>query len=263
LPRQASTAQIPPRRDRQRAVRLAKTVQLQNITSINSMETDMAWLDWLTGSKRTIKPTEIRSDDPPSSHQPQSMDELYVANDDIVDGWQLSVTMSLTTPLKWLLRHQEIANDQSDVPQEFGIWLPKVKSFRELGYDIDEMPASTQSSTIGYIPIDGGDFLPFLIEYRKIVEAKEERQIILDNLNDLEARHLEIASKLGGDLSKSFVVRELLTLSGCGATTADRLYQAGYQSKEKVIQASVEDLTSVKGIGPSTAKKILAGPDKS
>ena len=218
----------------------------------------MGWLDWLTGSKRITNPTKSHSESPPSSHQRQSMDELYEANADILEGWTLCVTMSRTTPLEWLLRAGEIAKDPCDVPQQFGIWVPKTKGWRELGFDIDELPPGTQASEIGQIPEDGGDFLPFLIQYRKIVEAKEERKITLDNLNDLGAQHPEILSKLGGNLSKSFVVRELLTLSGCGAATADRLYQAGYLSKEQVLQETVEGLTKVKGIGPNTAQKILA-----
>jgi hypothetical protein len=223
----------------------------------------MGWLDWLKGDKRAIRPTKSWSASPPPSIQQQRRDDLNAAHDDLITGWQLEVTMSSTTPLEWLLRDGETAKNPQDVLQLHGHWAPKLRTFRELGFAVDEVEDSTRASEIGQIPIDGGDFLPFLIEYRKIVEAKEERQIILDNLNDLGARHPEIVSKLGGDLSKSFVVRELLTLSGCGPTTADRLYQAGYRSKVEVIQASVEDLTSVKGIGPSTAKKILAGPEKS
>jgi hypothetical protein len=223
----------------------------------------MGWLDWLKGDQRAIQPTEGWSTSPPPSIQQQRRDDLNAAHDDLITGWQLVVTMSSTTPLEWLLRDGDTTEDPQDVLQFHGHWAPKLRTFRELGFDVDEVEDSTRASEIGQIPVDGGDFLPFLIEYRKIVEAKEKRQIILNNLNDLGARHPEIVSKLGGDLSKSFVVRELLTLPGCGATTADHLYQAGYQSKEKVIQASVEDLMGVKGIGPSTAKKILAGPDKS
>ncbi|MGB8400373.1 MAG: hypothetical protein WCE35_16395, partial [Bradyrhizobium sp.] len=36
--------------------------------------------------------------------------------------------------------------------------------------DLDEIPQTTMASEVGQIPIDGGDFLPFLIEYRMIVE---------------------------------------------------------------------------------------------
>ena len=223
----------------------------------------MGWLDWLKGDKRAIQPIERRSSSPMSANKPQSRAELYAANTDLIDCLQLVVTMSLTTPLEWLLRDGETTNVLSDVPENFAFWVPKLKTFRELGFDIDEVPDSTRASAIGQIPEDGGDFLPFLIQYRRIVEAKDERQTILDNLTDLGAQHPEIVSKLGGDLAKSFVVRELLTLSGCGATTAERLYQAEYLSKEQVLQETVEGLTKVKGIGPNTARKILALQPKS
>jgi len=45
-----------------------------------------------------------------------------------------------------------------------------LKSWRDLGIDEDEVPESTMSSQIGQVPVDGGDFLPFLLEYRMIIE---------------------------------------------------------------------------------------------
>jgi len=245
------------------AVHLAKTAHLRNDDTAKKRDSKMGWLDWLKGDKRAIQPIESRSASLPTSIQQQRRDDLNAAHDDLITGWQLVVTMSSTTPLEWLLRDGETTEKPQDVPQLHGAWVPKLRTFRELGFDIDEVPDSTRASEIGQIPEDGGDFLPFLILYRKLVEAKEERQIILDNLNDLGAQHPEIVSKLGGDLSKSFVVRELLTLSGCGATTAERLYQAQYLSKEQVLQETVEGLTKVKGIGPNTARKILALQPKS
>ncbi|HBZ42627.1 MAG TPA: hypothetical protein DEO85_00890 [Maritimibacter sp.] len=218
----------------------------------------MGWLDRFTGRKRTTDPTESHSESPASSHRHQSMDELYANNADILDGWRLHVTMSLTTPLEWLLRDGEIAKDQTNVPQQYGIWVPKTKGWRDLGFDLDELPPGPRASQIGQIPSDGGDFLPFLIQYRTIVEADDERETVLARLSALGEEYPSINSKLGGDLAQAFVVSELTSLSGCGATTATRLYHAGFFSKEQVLQASVEDLTKVKGIGPSIAGKILA-----
>lgn len=97
-----------------------------------------------------------------------------MSNDDIIAGWQLSVTMQRRTPLAWLLRHGEF-HEGSDrpreiVPMQHACWVPVTRSWRSLGIEVDETRETTMASEIGQIPVNGGDFLPFLIEYRMIVE---------------------------------------------------------------------------------------------
>jgi hypothetical protein len=96
-----------------------------------------------------------------------------MSNDDILAGWLLSVTMQRRTPLVWLQRHGEF-HEGSDppaevVPMPHACWVPVTRSWRSLDIDLDEMP-ETMASEVGQIPANGGDFLPFLIEYRMIVE---------------------------------------------------------------------------------------------
>jgi hypothetical protein len=96
------------------------------------------------------------------------------SKDDLLAGWELSVTMQRRTPLAWLLRHREF-HEGSDrpteiVPMQHACWVPVNRSWRSLGIDMDEIPETTMASEIGQIPASGGDFLPFLIEYRMIVE---------------------------------------------------------------------------------------------
>jgi hypothetical protein len=82
--------------------------------------------------------------------------------------------MQLCTPLKWLRRHGEyhVGADRPTeaLPPEHACWVPVAKSWRDLGIDMDEVP-HTMASQVGYLPADGGDFLPFLTEYRMIVEG--------------------------------------------------------------------------------------------
>lgn len=93
---------------------------------------------------------------------------------DLTSGWEISVTMQLRTPLKWLRRHREFHAGaqwpEEALPMEHACWVPVPKTWRELGIDADEIPETTMASQIGQIPIDGGDFLPFLMEYRMLVE---------------------------------------------------------------------------------------------
>jgi hypothetical protein len=94
--------------------------------------------------------------------------------DDLIKGWQLSVVMQLRTPLKWLQRHGEFHEGalppKEQMPISIACWMPVLYMFRELGSDLDEVPESTMASQIGQVPTDGGEFLPFLLEYRMIVE---------------------------------------------------------------------------------------------
>jgi hypothetical protein len=97
-----------------------------------------------------------------------------MSNDDILAGWLLSVTMQRRTPLAWLRRHGEF-HEGSDppaevVPMQHACWVPVTRSWRSLGIEMDEIPETTMASEVGQIPVNGGDFLPFLIEYRMIVE---------------------------------------------------------------------------------------------
>lgn len=104
-----------------------------------------------------------------------TLDNAIEVAGDVIKGWRLSVTMSPRTPLKWLRRHGEVHLGRNrpdvEVPPEHAVWLPQTKSWSDLGFDFAELPPSTMASMVGQIPEDGGDFLPFLIRYRKIIEG--------------------------------------------------------------------------------------------
>jgi hypothetical protein len=107
----------------------------------------------------------------PRSYRLEGVDEVF---GDIIAGWEMSVTMQLRTPLNWLQRHREFHEGRQrpaeKLPPECACWVPVGKSWRDLGIDMDEVPESTMASQIGQIPVDGGEFLPFLLEYRMIFE---------------------------------------------------------------------------------------------
>lgn len=97
---------------------------------------------------------------------------------DIMNGYQFSATMQIGTPLKYLEMHGQInsgpAKNLPQVPQEHGIWLPKLKSWAELGISgLKEPPEGTMASDIGQIPTNGGEYLNFLKAFREIVESNK------------------------------------------------------------------------------------------
>ena len=97
-------------------------------------------------------------------------------NRDVAAGYRLSATMSPATPLGCLERHGEIRPTISAVEQTlqspYFIWLPETAD----EFDFLDRGAS-MSSSVGYLPADGGDFLPYLIEIRKIIEAPRDHSL--------------------------------------------------------------------------------------
>ncbi|MGY3449778.1 hypothetical protein [Bradyrhizobium sp. USDA 4353] len=131
-----------------------------------------------------------------------------MSDHDLVVGWKLMATMQRRTPLAWLLRHGEFHEGGDPptevVPTRHASWLPIARSWRSLGIEFEELPEPTIASEVGQIPADGGDFLPFLIEYRMIVEEGG------GSLLDLASRHPQYRNLLfppstrkGGKLQKA------------------------------------------------------------
>lgn len=95
----------------------------------------------------------------------------------LVKGYRWCATMQLRTPLASLELHGRVfalGELRPELqPEWVGIWMPELKTWAELGIKgLRELPVSTMASDIGYIPSDGGRYLPFLIAFRRIVEGE-------------------------------------------------------------------------------------------
>jgi len=114
--------------------------------------------------------------------------DSWKANDDIVNGLIFIATLQLRTPLRVLLRHGEIHTDINKEPPKIamemweGIWILKLKTYRELGIDIDD-PQGPHASDVGQVMPD--DYLPFLIAIRKIVELNEPIEHRIKKLREM------------------------------------------------------------------------------
>ena len=192
-------------------------------------------------------------------------DALYEANADILDGIEFMATLQLRTPLAVLEHHGEVfEGPPSKAPrygsQADGIWVPKTKSWSQMGLNLQEPPESTCASEIG--PIKPAVYLPFLKAFRRIVEADRPHEDKLRNLQQLEGRSTSFAEiwvrlqKAYADFPHSFFYFELTELPGVGGKTARSLYQAGFRSVQEVLTASREALLAVPGIGRGTVDKI-------
>ena len=62
--------------------------------------------------------------------------------------------------------------------------MTKTTTFREMGIDLDEMRESYMSSIVGPVPLNGGEFLDYLIELRVIIESSVDKALKLEMLKE-------------------------------------------------------------------------------
>ena len=106
-----------------------------------------------------------------------------------------------------------------------------------------------RASDIGPVPLDGGDYLPYLISIRKIVEMDlpiEERR------NKLELSD----STSGAALAEHFFPPFIKTIKGLSKDSITELHKANLTTPESLDMTSDESLLKIKGIGPSKLKEI-------
>lgn len=181
-------------------------------------------------------------------------------NSDIIRGHEFSAVLNLGTPLWVLERHGEKADRPTfDVPMAHGSWLPILTPATELGFSRD-FPPSTMASDVGQIPTDGGDFLPFLIARREIIEdddrTPDEKIAALNGLYGADGRFRKFRRHLGAKLGDQWCISELRSLPSVGEKTAKALMKAGFRSPEDVAAAEDDVLLSIPGVGRKLVSRI-------
>ena len=191
-----------------------------------------------------------------------SYKQICEMNSDIIKGYKLCVTMGINTPLKYLKRHNEVAeNTNEDIPPKFGIWVAKLSS----EFDVFKEGA-TMASDVGQIPTDGGDFLPYLIDIRKILELKiDGNSDVRDTINRCKSiEQLPSSEKYSGKVfeSENSLFSHVLSetsannFKGLSASNILELYEVGYGSIESILNAPDKVLLSLKGVGKKKLETI-------
>jgi hypothetical protein len=194
-----------------------------------------------------------------------------VAFADVIAGYRFCATMQLRTPLRVLRRHGEVHNGIDTVPPKIGremwegIWTILPRTFRDLGWDVDEPLPGTMASDVGPIPSDGGDYLRFLIAVREKAEAEgapeDRRRAVAEVLEDPSwAQFIKV---LGG---KETILDRLFppfisTVPRLSAATREALMIAGFDTPESIQQAGDDDLLAFKGVGPAIVQSLRASAD--
>jgi hypothetical protein len=195
-------------------------------------------------------------------------DETYYKNRDIVKGLTFHATLQTRTPLSVLIHHGEtFSGPPSKAPrygtEADGIWLYETKTWRELGVDIDEMSTGESASDVG--PVRASEYIPFLIDFRKIVEGQESIDVKIININKLGrankqyqkyVRMLNKFYKYKDDFPASFFYNQFTLIPGVGTKSAKTLFEAGIKTYDDLKNANDKTLLAIPGIGTAALKKI-------
>ncbi|GGE21838.1 hypothetical protein GCM10011529_30580 [Polymorphobacter glacialis] len=188
------------------------------------------------------------------------------ADADIIRGFQFCATLQLRTPLRVLSRHGEIFDEidraapQIAKEQWEGIWVPKLRSWKEMGFDIKEMQGETMASSVGQIPRDGGNYLKFLKAVRIAAEADsgivERRAEVAKALLPLAWSDF-VRAHLGADAILDQLFPPFLsTVPRLAAKTGRALIEAGFNTPASINAASDATLTAVAGVGPAALRAL-------
>ncbi len=141
---------------------------------------------------------------------------------------------------------------------QFGFWTPVLKTWKELGIPLKEFSPGLRVSWIGPVTRDGGIALPFLKEYRGVIEGTGSVLERCDEVAQLLMRpqYQEIASKCGPHFTTSWAVCALDDALPVGPTLARRLFDAGFHDVSAVQAASDDSLLAVRGLGRKKLDEI-------
>lgn len=203
---------------------------------------------------------------PPPAAADTPYETDYWREKDILAGVQFSATLHVTTPLACVQHHTELfdgppsAAPRYGLPQH-GIWVPKAKTFRELGVDLPEFtsPSSPHASDIG--PINPREYVPFLIAFRTIFEGPGTDEAKLEALARLPLENPAYRAFWAKheanrqDFPRVLFYSTFRELPGVGPAIARRLYEHGFRSIAEILSSPDTELLRVKGVSASLLQR--------
>jgi len=98
-------------------------------------------------------------------------------------------------------------------------------------------------------------------EFLSIAIGKKGQNVRL--ASKLTGWHLDVKSETRYNEAMQIGYDSLVALPGVGISLADALYETGFYSAEEIIEANIEDLVQIRGIGEEKAVKLLEAAKKS
>lgn len=182
-------------------------------------------------------------------------------NEDIIAGYRFTATLQLRTPLRVLLEHNRLERISPEGPPMItsemwqGIWVPElIPEFQFLS------EGEQASSDIGPVPANGGDYLPFLMDFRTIMEGSETVEQKEVALRDLTKKTGPRGTRYAKFWTATALVEQALPrvvqMLPVPATVRAALLGAGFVTFSKIARAPNEELLKLKGVGPKTLETI-------
>ncbi|KQT42228.1 MULTISPECIES: hypothetical protein [unclassified Methylophilus] len=215
-------------------------------------------LDFFSPPNKSEEPNPIII----TSNEPVS---AFEDNESLISRLEFHATLQFRTPLRVLMLDGKIHSNPNLPTQDLGVdekhgaWVPILKSWRELGFDISEANESTSASNIGYTYRSA--YLPFLIAVRKQVESEGDINTRIEKLH-IELQKQEwadfVARHQGMDgITNEFFPYFIDTLPGTTATVKDELRELGITTADKLSKTDLSVLLSIKGIGKVKAAALV------
>lgn len=200
-------------------------------------------------------------------------DQTYAENHHVLAGLQFNATLQIRTSLSILKHHGELFRGPPSKAPRYGsatdgFWAYKTKSWAELTknkiakqrLEAIEQPENTHASDVGLVK--PSQYLPFLKDFRMIVEKPDKVQNLLEELKFLSQTNAAYQSfwlKLREnyqDFPNSFFYMKFTEIPGVGAKTAKAIFAAGIHTVEELGMATDVYLLSIPGIGKVIVHKL-------
>lgn len=189
-------------------------------------------------------------------------DKYGLMDDSVIAGFRFHATMQLRTPMRVLMLHGMtcgIDDERPDVVKEDweGCWVPRTKTWAELGIDLPDKGPPISSSDIGYVSPE--EYLPFLKEIRAVVEDVAPISVLEERLRSLlgDSKWSGFVERFGGagQIVGTFYPHVITTI-GLQRAAVAALMENGVMSVGKLVAMSDKELLALPGVGKAALEKI-------
>lgn len=187
-------------------------------------------------------------------------------NSEVIKHMKFQATMQMRVPLRVLLRHGEIHTDLTKPPPQIALELWEGLWGMVSIYDYDVVPHDlkhlfTCASDIGQIPRDGGEYLKFIIEIRKIIESYDSIDHRIEKLRVLLANKkwqvfVNIDKRNADWIVDRFFPRFVTSIPKVSTKLEGDLCRLGLDTANRITAASDETLLGISGIGQAKLQVI-------